>query len=127
MALPSVTAYGSGSRRVPSRAYTSWRSIVPRSARQASRACSADSPAGSTVSASSRVSSPGQYSSSNCREMRPAGSCQPVWNQVLVRTGGDVEAGSSFVANVLTASVSNCSTMPKPRNSRSTPSKWPWW
>jgi hypothetical protein len=46
-----------------------------------------------------------------------------VWNHVLVSTGGVVAAGSAVVASAARDSVSNCSTIPKPRNSRSAPSK----
>lgn len=51
-----------------------------------------------------------------------------MWYQVRVRTGGDHDVASQFSPSTSpSAAVSHVSTIPKPRNSRSCPSKWPWW
>ena len=146
-----MTVYGRSCPAEPSRAYTSCRSVAPRSARYASRSSSVAGRYGSRVpSASSTV--PGSVLGSGAAAVRSAsvspGSAQnsgayaavrsppatsmnaPVWDQVRVSTGGTCEAGSRLDAadrstgdSAESSSVSHCSVRPKPRNSRSMPSK----
>ena len=67
-----------------------------------------------------------QYSLRYCWVTAWASVNAPVWNQVRVSIGGDQDCWSQLAnspsaksVSARNSSVSHCSTMPKPRNSRS--------